>query len=100
MSGVGGAPAKATVEFYRNRKPEPWEKADHMPPIPTQGILAATVPGVFDALILALTQFGTMSFAQVSAPAIEYADGFPMGDEFSLFIGMAHDPPSPCGRRR
>src|SRR5437763_2199049 len=26
VSGVGVAPAKATVEFYRNRKPEPWEE--------------------------------------------------------------------------
>src|SRR5579863_3477076 len=89
VNGVGGAPAKATVDFYRNRKPEPWETADRMPPIPTQGILAATVPGAFDALILVLAQFGTMTFEQVSAPAIEYADGFPIGDEFSLFIGLS-----------
>src|SRR6202795_4187685 len=45
VSGVGVAPAKATVEFYRARKPEPWEEPNRMPPIPTQGILAATVPG-------------------------------------------------------
>src|SRR2546423_6879280 len=80
ISGVGVAPSKATIEFYRSRKPEPWEDAAHMPPIPTQGILATTIPGVFDGLILALTQFGSMSFAQVSAPAIEYADGFPIGE--------------------
>jgi gamma-glutamyltranspeptidase/glutathione hydrolase len=86
ISGVGVAPGKATVEFYRNRKPEPWEDADHMPPIPTQGILATTVPGVFDGIILALSQYGTMSFEQVSAPAIEYADGFPIGEEFAGFI--------------
>src|SRR6266404_8541991 len=41
VSGVGVAPAKATVEFYRTRKPEPWEEPNRMPPIPTQGILAA-----------------------------------------------------------
>ena len=57
-----------------------------MPPIPTQGILATTIPGVFDGLILALSQFGTMSFEQVSAPAIEYAGGFPIGEEFAGFI--------------
>src|SRR5215831_16850567 len=33
IAGVGAAPAKATVEFYRNRKPEPWEKVGDMPPI-------------------------------------------------------------------
>ena len=86
ISGVGVAPGKATVEFYRNRKPEVWEDPAHMPPIPTQGILATTLPGVFDGLILALTQFGTMSFAQVSAPAIEYAGGFPIGEEFVAYI--------------
>ncbi len=57
-----------------------------MAPIPAVGILAATVPGMFDGLLLALTEHGTMSFAQVSAPAIEYAAGFPIGDEFANFI--------------
>src|SRR5262249_1879410 len=33
VSGVGVAPGKATVDFYRSRKPEPWEDANHMPPI-------------------------------------------------------------------
>ncbi|MGH9661240.1 MAG: gamma-glutamyltransferase family protein [Bryobacteraceae bacterium] len=86
ISGVGVAPAKATVGFYRNRKPEPFEDAGRIPPIPSQGILAATVPGVFDGLILALDQYGTKSFAEVVAPAIEYADGFPLGEEFAQFI--------------
>ena len=86
ISGVGPAPALATVEFYRNRKPEPWEKPDRMPPIPTQGILATTVPGVFDGLVLALDRYGTRSFTDVAAPAIEYADGFPIGEEFVSFI--------------
>lgn len=86
ISGVGVAPGKATVEFYRNRKPESWEDARRMPPIPTQGILATTIPGVFDGLILALDKFGTKSFTEVSAPAVEYADGFPIGEEFVQFI--------------
>src|ERR1700729_1335131 len=41
ISGVGVAPAKATVEFYAKRPPEPWEEAGHMPPVPGQGMLAA-----------------------------------------------------------
>jgi gamma-glutamyltranspeptidase/glutathione hydrolase len=86
ISGVGVAPGKATIKFYRNRKAEPWEDPEHKPPIPVQGILAATIPGVFDGLILALSQYGTMSFAEVSAPAIEYAEGFPIGEEFASFI--------------
>ena len=86
ISGIGTAPAKATVEFYKNRRAEPWEDEDRIPPIPAIGILSAPVPGVFDGLILALSRYGTMSFAQVSAPAIEYAGGFPIAEEFAAFI--------------
>src|SRR3954447_6934809 len=86
ISGVGVAPGKATVDFYRHRKPEPWEDPERMPPIPSQGILATTIPGVFDGILLALSQYGTMWFEQVSAPAIEYSEGFPIGEEFAAFI--------------
>ena len=86
ISGIGTAPAKATVEFYQNRKAEPWEEEGHTSPIPALGMLAAPVPGVFDALILALSKYGTMSFAQVAAPAIEYTSGFPIAEEFAAFI--------------
>ncbi len=83
ISGVGVAPAKATVDFYSKRSPEPWEDAAHMPPIPMQGILSAITPGVFDGLILALEKYGTKTFAEVAAPAIEYAgEGFAMPEEF------------------
>ena len=83
ISGVGTAPAKATPAFYKQRPMEPWEQPGRMPPIPSQGIRAAILPGVFDGLILALQKYGTMSFAQVAAPAIEYAEGFPIAEEFA-----------------
>src|SRR6266478_2905588 len=87
ISGIGTAPAKATVDFYKNRHAEPWEDEDRIPPIPAIGILSAPVPGVFDGLILALSRYGTMSFAEVAAPAIEYAaSGFPIAEEFAAFI--------------
>ena len=86
ISGIGTAPAKATVEFYQSRQPEPWEDDNNKPPIPVYGIRAAPVPGVFDGLILALSRYGTMSFAQVAAPAIEYTGGFPIAEEFASFI--------------
>ena len=87
VSGVGTAPAMATVEAYRSRAAEPWEKAGApLPPIPAQGIKAAILPGALSGLLLALEQHGTKSFAEVAAPAIEYADGFPLGEEFALFI--------------
>ncbi len=77
ISGVGVAPAKATLEFYKNRKKESWEEDGRMPVIPAQGILATTTPGMLDGILLALEKFGTMSFAQVVQPALERADGFP-----------------------
>ena len=83
ISGVGTAPALATVDYYRSRTAEGWEKPGHISFIPGQGIRAAIVPGAFDGLILALKQHGSMSFAQVAAPAIEYADGFPIAEEFA-----------------
>ena len=87
ISGVGVAPAKATVEFYAKRSPEAWEDSRNMPPIPVQGILSAITPGVFDGLILALEQYVTKSFAEVAEPAIEYAEqGFPMPEEFAEML--------------
>ncbi len=87
ISGIGVAPAKATVDFYAHRSPEPWEEAGHMAPVPMQGIRSAITPGVFDGLILALQQFGTRTFAEVAAPAIGYAQqGFAMPDEFGNML--------------
>ncbi len=89
ISGVGTAPELATPEFFRKRNPEPWEERATMPPIPANGILAATVPGVFDGLMLALEKYGTMSFAQVVAPALGYAKGFPTTEIFSSYISTS-----------
>jgi gamma-glutamyltranspeptidase/glutathione hydrolase len=83
ISGIGTAPAKATVEFYKNRPLEPWETPDRKPVIPAQGILSTTTPGMFDGVMLALEKYGTMSFAQVAAPAIELADAFPTTEVFA-----------------
>jgi gamma-glutamyltranspeptidase / glutathione hydrolase len=86
ISGIGTAPQLATVAFYRARRANLWENPLHMPPIPGEGILAAPVPGVFDGLILALDRYGTMSFAQVAAPAIGYAEGFPITEVMADYI--------------
>ena len=87
ISGIGVAPAKATVEFFQHRPPEPWEDSAHMSPVPMQGILSAITPGVFDGLILALEKYGTKSFAEVAQPAIEYAEqGFAMPEEFGNML--------------
>jgi gamma-glutamyltranspeptidase / glutathione hydrolase len=86
ISGVGTAPALATPDYYRQRQPEPWEQAERFPAIPSQGIRSAIVPGAFDGLILALERYGTMSFAQVAKPAIKYAQGFPIANEFANLL--------------
>jgi gamma-glutamyltranspeptidase/glutathione hydrolase len=86
VSGVGTAPEKATVDFFNHRPLEPWETPDHKPPIPAQGILATTTPGMFDGVMLALEKYGTMSFAQVAAPAIELADAFPTTEVFATTL--------------
>jgi gamma-glutamyltranspeptidase/glutathione hydrolase len=88
ISGVGVAPGKATIEFYENRKAEPWEESGAKPPIPGQGILAATVPGMFDGILLALETYGTKSFADVAQPAIELADGFALPEIYASYIRM------------
>jgi gamma-glutamyltranspeptidase/glutathione hydrolase len=48
--------------------------------MPNSGILPALVPGMVDAGLVALKEFGTKSFAEVIAPAIEHADGYVVDD--------------------
>src|SRR5581483_11135095 len=92
ISGIGVAPAKATVDYYTHRSPEPFEDPNRMPPVPMEGIKAAIVPGVFDGLILALQQYGTKSFEQVVTPALGYAEqGFVMPYEFGKMMQGYHD---------
>ncbi len=71
INGQGQAPELATREFYLRQNP---------PRVPSSGPLAATVPGVLDAMIVALESHGTMSLGEVLQPAIELADGFPIDE--------------------
>lgn len=89
VSGIGVAPKKATIEYYQNRPVEPWEQSGlRRPPIPGQGIRAAITPGMIDGLLIALERFGTKSFAEVAAPAIEDADSFPATEIFTNVLTM------------
>jgi gamma-glutamyltranspeptidase/glutathione hydrolase len=67
INGQGPAPRGATPALFAGRKA-----------IPGNGPLGATIPAVVDSVAIALAEFGTLSFAQVAAPAIELADGFTM----------------------
>jgi gamma-glutamyltranspeptidase/glutathione hydrolase len=84
INGQGQAPQLATREFFANRKPSAGEDAGRSSArpglIPSTGPLAATVPGVLDAMIVALDKFGTMKLADVMQPAIELAEAFPIDE--------------------
>jgi len=81
IAGVGTMPKLATAEMFRNRPLKIGEILETEPGglkgiIPVAGIMPALVPGMVDAGLLALREFGTKSFNDVIAPAIELADGF------------------------
>ncbi len=67
VNALGAAPSGATVKFFRDKK---------MPIPPEYGPLAAVTPGTPGGLMTMLAEFGTMSLAQVLAPAITMADGY------------------------
>ncbi len=70
INGNMMAPARATIAEYQARGIEL---------IPAHGLIAAGVPAALDALVTALAEFGTKSFAEVAEPALALAeDGFPM----------------------
>jgi gamma-glutamyltranspeptidase/glutathione hydrolase len=70
VDGQGTAPAAATIERFRELGHEL---------VPGTGVLAACVPGAFDAWLLLLRDFGTLPLAEVLEPAIGYAEsGYPL----------------------
>jgi gamma-glutamyltranspeptidase/glutathione hydrolase len=70
VCGQGTAPAAATIDRYR---------AQGHRLMPGTGLMAAVVPGAFDAWLMVLRDHGTMSLAEVLEPAIGYAEnGFPV----------------------
>ncbi|HEX3252015.1 MAG TPA: gamma-glutamyltransferase family protein [Pyrinomonadaceae bacterium] len=92
IEGMGQAPMKATREFFVNHgqnenAPTLTSPGQSTMPsarkggqIPATGPLAATVPAVLDACVLALDQLGTKTLAEVMEPAIQLADGFPLDE--------------------
>ena len=70
VCGQGPAPAGATIAHYRDLGLEL---------VPGTGMLAACVPGAFDAWMLILRDHGTLPLAEVMRFPIHYAEhGFPM----------------------
>ena len=69
IDALGVAPTGATKEFYR--------KEGYAFP-PEYGPLAAVTPGTVGGLLTMLAEYGKLSLAQVLAPAIQMADGYPI----------------------
>lgn len=69
INAMGYAPTGATVDFY---------KSQNMDYPPEFGPLAATTPGTPGGLMTMLAEYGTMSLAQVLAPAMSLAKGYPI----------------------
>ena len=69
VAGVGPYPRALTLEYFRERY------GGQIPP----GVPRSVVPAAPDAWLTALARWGTLSFAEVVAPALECAErGFPI----------------------
>ena len=69
INALGVAPSGATTAYYRSR-------GYRYPP--EYGPLAAVTPGTPGGLLTMLAEYGTLSLADVLAPAIQMADGYPI----------------------
>jgi gamma-glutamyltranspeptidase / glutathione hydrolase len=98
INGCGVAPELATATFYLNqpandarRGPFPVMIQGRNGIIPAYGPLSAIVPGMIDGLLLALREFGTMSFSEVIEPTMELAEGFPADQRLAGTL-QQHEP--------
>ncbi|GGF36178.1 gamma-glutamyltranspeptidase [Aliidongia dinghuensis] len=83
ICGQGTAPAAATIEAFRN---------DGYDIIPGSGLVAATVPGSFDAWMSLLLEHGTWRLRDVMDFAIGYAEtGHPLVPRISAAIGTVRE---------
>jgi gamma-glutamyltranspeptidase / glutathione hydrolase len=72
LNGSGRAPRAISAQVFAERR---------LDRVPSDGMLPVTVPGTVDAWVALLERHGTLSLAQVLAPAIEYAEhGFPVSE--------------------
>ena len=75
--GQGWAPKAVDVDWYLSRNKT----------LDGAGLDPAVVPGALHAALTVLEKWGTMTFEEVAAPAIDYAEhGFPMRDSTARAI--------------
>jgi gamma-glutamyltranspeptidase/glutathione hydrolase len=83
ICGQGPAPAGATIAHY---------KSLGLDMVPGTGLLAACIPGMFDAWMLLLRDYGTMRLADVLTPAISYAkNGHPLVERANATIATVQN---------
>ena len=70
VSGQGGAPRRATIEWFRSHG---------IASIPGDGLLSTTVPATFDACVTVLQRFGRLGLRETIGPVADLAaEGFAM----------------------
>ena len=94
IAGVGTMPKLASADMFRKRRLMPGEVMETDPGglkgvIPVAGLMPALVPGMVDAGLLALREFGTKSFNEEVASAIDLADGFAIDQMRASSIAMS-----------
>jgi gamma-glutamyltranspeptidase/glutathione hydrolase len=82
VNALGVAPTGATPEFFRGKG---------MPYPPEYGPLAAVTPGTPGGIMVMLAEYGKLSLADVLAPAIEMADGYPIEQQLVSTITRQRD---------
>src|SRR5580704_1599355 len=99
IAGVGTMPKLATSDFYRKRPLKlgeilelPEKDSKYLRGIiPVAGIMAALVPSLPEASLVALRDYGTKSFNEAVAPAIELADGSAIDEQRSSTIQASRE---------
>ena len=82
INALGVAPTGATPEFFQQQG---------MSVPPAYGPLAAVTPGTPGGLMIMLAKYGTFSLAEVLAPALEMAEGYPMEQQTADSIERQKD---------
>ncbi|HEU5173424.1 MAG TPA: gamma-glutamyltransferase [Gemmatimonadaceae bacterium] len=77
INALGVAPTGATAAYYRSR--------GYRHP-PEHGPLAAVTPGTPGGLMTMLAEYGRLSLAEVLAPAIQLAEGYPIEAQLATTI--------------
>lgn len=82
INALGVAPTGATPEFFRSKG---------MAYPPEFGPLSAVTPGTPGGIMVMLAEYGKLSLADVLAPAIEMADGYPVEQQLVSTVTRQRD---------